>query len=1042
MLVHLVFSIFVALLPALLPAQWAVDLTYTRNWLEATPVSDNNTTTPERKLLKQHLDNLKKSGITEATALAAGVFSTEDPVEIARLLGWRNPATELGPALVFPFHEPDGTPMLYTRADGTQAQVVAIKPDRPRLDPNRNNRPIKYESPIGCGNRSYIPRGISMIDLRVHRPSLSVPAPETPPAAQAAPEAQAARRRRSTGRRLLVVEGIKKCLRLYQDGQLVVAINGTWGWTVRPPDDAEPRQPGQLRDLIPDIINLVLANRDIYLLMDSDAHTSAQRHQPVEEFARALQGRGARAYDVVLPLLAGMEKTGADDYLQAPGMTLANLEALINQAREIRQRPQYQGAGGAGNQYEIRAGAVYRLHHTANGPVPVRLCNFSASIVGEVLRDDGQEQTLQLELEGRLETGEVLPAVRILTEDFNGMTWPLRLWGGRPNISADHGAHSHLRSAIQALSGDYPRRVVHMNTGWTSIRERVGDQLRERPAFLHAGGAIGAEGVEVDLEAPLDKFRLPDPPTGEALKKDVRASLRLLDLAPDRVSFPSLASVYRVLLGAVDYSLHISGKSGIFKTEFAALLQRHFGVELGVGNMPASWTSTANSLESTAFLLKDVVMVVDDYTPGEGRVDLQKMLEAANRLFRGIGNRSGRWRCWQDGSLRRPRFPRALIVSTGEDVPPGHSLRARFLPLPLVLGDITSEKLSACQRDADDGLYAGAMAGYVAWLQPQYGSINLKAAIAALRMPAEGNQHSRTPTLLSNLSIGLEYLLRFALEVGAIDESQAEGLRRRGAAAFRAAATEQTEGLQEADPAIRFLRLLVACLASGTAHLEGPDGGPPKDPHVWGWTPGGQPRPGSRMVGWVDREDVYLQPEAALAVVQHLAGAHNSSIPVSESTLWKRLKEGGYLASWDKNRKRNKIRKDIGGVRARSVLHLQATTLHPVEEPAEDNNDDNSGDDLGGGGRQEGNVSPAPEPSTPVEDKPATTATTATSAFSATQVQEPDVVVETATCGRCGDRPEKTGHNDHMDEAGLVAVVAASVGGSEKPATKHDSTSK
>jgi hypothetical protein len=1010
-------------------------------------MSENSTPSTERKLLSQHLDDLRRSGITEATARAVGLYSVDDPAEVARLLGWGRPAVELGPCMVFLYFEPDGSPMMYRRADGTLGQVLRLKPDHPRLDPARNNRPVKYEQPLGCPNRLYIPLGTDPAALRSASPSGSASAPPGAPAAgQAPPEAPANRRGRprrtaTSPRQLLVVEGEKKALRLYQEGLLVVAIGGTWNWTTRPPDDAEARQPGQLRELIADLCNLELAGRDVYLCFDSDAHINAQRHQPVEELARALAARGARVFDVVLPHLPGMEKTGPDDYLMAVG--LPGLLALVNQAREIRQRPQYQGAGGADNLYEVRAGATYWLHHTANGPVPVRLCNFSAAIVGEILRDDGQEQTLQFELEGRLETGEALPRVRVLTDDFDAMHWPLRIWGGRPNISAGHGARDHLRSAIQTLSGDYTRRVVHMNTGWAPIRGQVGDQHRERFAFLHAGGAIGAEGVEVNLDAPLDKFRLPEPPTGEALVKAVRASLNLLNLAPDRVSFPGVAAVFRAILGQVDFSLHISGKSGIYKTEYAALLQRHFGVELGVGNLPAAWTSTANSLESTAFLLKDVVMLVDDYAPGEGRVDLQKMQQAADRLFRGVGNRSGRGRCRTDGSLRLPRFPRALVISTGEDLPPGHSLRARFLPLPLVEGDITSAKLSACQRDADEGLFAGTAAGFIAWLQPQYGTINLKDAIAKLRPELSTGQHARTPTLVANLTLGLEYLLRFALEVGAIDEARAEELRRRGAAGFDVAVAEQTEGLQEADPAIRFVSLLEACLASGAAYLENPNGGPPENPHTWGWTSGGQPRPGARMVGWLDGPDVYLQPEAALAVVQQLAHAHNSLIPVGESTLWKRLKEGGYLASWDSTRKRNKVRKDIGGVRGRYILHLHTATLHPaegMEDDAEDVNDDIPGDDSEGNNQAEINSSPAPARDSLMVGV-ATSVRPTISPEPTTLVQENVGVNETDHRGRSGPDHRQTGQTGHTGAFGLVAGLAASAEVSGKRATEADGAS-
>jgi hypothetical protein len=42
----------------------------------------------------------------------------------------------------------------------------------------------------------------------------------------------------------------------------------------------------------------------------------------------------------------------------------------------------------------------------------------------------------------------------------------------------------------------------------------------------------------------------------------------------------------------------------------------------------------------------------------------------------------------------------ALIVSTGEDLPPGHSVLARVLVVEVCRGDVNREVLTDCQRDA------------------------------------------------------------------------------------------------------------------------------------------------------------------------------------------------------------------------------------------------------------------------------------------------------------------------------------------------------
>jgi hypothetical protein len=67
---------------------------------------------------------------------------------------------------------------------------------------------------------------------------------------------------------------------------------------------------------------------------------------------------------------------------------------------------------------------------------------------------------------------------------------------------------------------------------------------------------------------------LPASPTGAELKGAIRASLAVLDLAPDRVTVPTLGAVWRSVLDATDFSVFIYGATGRFKTALASLLAR------------------------------------------------------------------------------------------------------------------------------------------------------------------------------------------------------------------------------------------------------------------------------------------------------------------------------------------------------------------------------------------------------------------------------------------------------------------------------------
>src|SRR5262249_18154449 len=78
----------------------------------------------------------------------------------------------------------------------------------------------------------------------------------------------------------------------------------------------------------------------------------------------------------------------------------------------------------------------------------------------------------------------------------------------------------------------------------------------------------------------LARYVLPAPPVGDKLRDAIRASLRVLDLAPDGITAPLLGAVYRAVLAPADYALHLCGPTGAGKSELAALCQQHSGAGL------------------------------------------------------------------------------------------------------------------------------------------------------------------------------------------------------------------------------------------------------------------------------------------------------------------------------------------------------------------------------------------------------------------------------------------------------------------------------
>ncbi len=583
---------------------------------------------------------------------------------------------------------------------------------------------------------------------------------------------------------------------------------------------------------------------------------------------------------------------------------------------------------------------ICRKRFFPHGPAKVPVCNFVARIVDETQHDDGLERRVVLGVEGRLSSGRLLPRIEVAAEQFSRPEqWVVPQWGSDAIVWP--GESRSLPAAIQSLSENKTRRVVYGHVGWRNIEGTW--------SYLHADGAVGPEGcqqsITVDLPTSLRHYKLPETAEDDDLLRAVRASLGFLRVAPEWITFPLLAAVYRAVLGPVDLSLFLVGASGSFKSELTALQQQHFGAGFSRTSLPGNWASTANALEAMAFVAKDAVFVIDDFAPGGAPQDVARLHREAQRVLRAQGNQTGRNRLTAEASLRPERHPRGMIVSSGEDLPRGHSIRARTFVVEVERSDISVERLTQCQHDAGAGLYAQSLAGFLRWLAPHYEAMreSWRPRIEKLRRTAQNAaQHARMPGNVAELFVGFETFLRFACEVGAITSDDADGLRGRCWRALDQAVARQTNEQDTEEPAQQFVRLLTSLLATRRVHLASKCGQVPDDmPGAWGWekltpgqTTGGEDdrwRPNGKQIGWIDGRDVYLDPEASYAEVQRFAQEQGASLAVSATTLRKRLNEHGHLKSIDKPRKTLTVRRMLHG-RQHKVLHFDVATLAGEDE--------------------------------------------------------------------------------------------------------------
>src|SRR5579864_12415 len=344
--------------------------------------------------------------------------------------------------------------------------------------------------------------------------------------------------------------------------------------------------------------------------------------------------------------------------------------------------------------YQIRKGEMVRREERNDGKVRlISIANFTARIVRDVLTDEEGEASRRFIIEA--ETGCQRLSVTVTAAEFCRKRWILEKLG--PAAICYPGEQQHVRAAIQSLSGTVQREYVYTRPGWRKHQDGW--------IYVHGGVSLGAAGpcndISVEFPSALQLYRLNPVAEATQIRKAVRASLRFLSVAPDRITWPLLAAVYRAPLGKVDFSLFLAGRSGVFKTALAALCQQYFGAEMEARSLPGHFGSTANALEEMACMARDCLVVVDDFVPvGEGDTGVQV---TAERLFRAAGNRQGRGRITSDGRLRRPRPPQALLLATGEAVPKGMSLRARMLIVEVRSGEVNQPVLSEYQDAGSKG---------------------------------------------------------------------------------------------------------------------------------------------------------------------------------------------------------------------------------------------------------------------------------------------------------------------------------------------------
>lgn len=586
-------------------------------------------------------------------------------------------------------------------------------------------------------------------------------------------------------------------------------------------------------------------------------------------FLAAVLARGAsvQAQIKLSPLLKGL-KTDFDRALRE------------FQARRASKRAAQEEAASSsfGSEYSVDGGRLCVCRASQHGTSLVPLCNFTARIVEEHSRTDGEQEELVFAIEGELDTGEPLPRISIGPAEFLKGTWPVERWGASARISADRDAPRHLAAAILTLSRAQ-KISVQVCTGW--IKLGAG-----RWGFAHAGGLVSADAfvpVDVRLEDDLSGYRLPD----EVIELDqaARAIEEFVDLVPGGSGLLLLAAVFRAPLFSarpVRGVVYLVGASGSYKTTAAMLVQSFFGA---FKDPPASWFDTPAALERAAFAAKDCLVVIDDIAPKSGDSN-DEVRAKASRVIRAIGNQKGRRRMHADMTAQREFPPRALVISTGEDMPHEESIIARCMVIPFVREHVRLKALTALQREA--WRFPTLMRAYLAWLAPRYDAIEFElGALVDLLVPSLPSAHARTGQLVAEVLAGLELYLRFATESGLMSAENAARWRVDALAAAKSALEGQGGAQTSADPVRRYLEVVAELVHVGRLHMARGGKADTLDPR--------------RPSVWCENKAIYLLPNEVFREAVEAMRQAGQPMALTQQELHKRLVDRG-IAVPDKDR--------------------------------------------------------------------------------------------------------------------------------------------
>jgi len=644
-------------------------------------------------------------------------------------------------------------------------------------------------------------------------------------------------------------EGAKKADAAATHGLCCINLSGVWGFKSKNIFGGVT--------VSADMDDIALADRECTIAFDSDIIDKAEVKQAMERLAEHLLRRKAIVYIVRLASGLDDKKVGLDDYLLTH--TVEQLEAL----REL-----YEAEDEPVRNYECREAGVGYKNEDGQWqpiiPVPTSIVSMEMEAEGEaganytllVQTDDGN-RALHL-------TASQMADGRSLRAAFLAV-----------GIALVPRREHHVAPALLATSGDYARIRLYHRIGWAK-----GNYI-----------APGQEPKGVKVSLPHRVFAN----LGTGKPDDARESmLGLLAAMPEEQTTIAVAHAFLAPLSRpagldrYKYALHITGRTGTFKTSFACCLMALWAGEDWVMQPILKWGegATNNAIVAHAAHLADSLILIDNFKPSTGGGS-----RAFIGLIHNIVEGAEKERLTRTSQLRQSREIHAWPLTTGEDVPREDAASmARMLVMHFTWPGGHNAKLAQAQAKAAH--LPALMRSWIAWIKANPETVKALGETMERRRDrwAQWLMVYRPKTinilrLATNLSMQEIAWEAMSLcdDLQFITNRRAE-VHRRG---LEQIALEMGAATAESLEANVWLGALSDLAGSGVAYMRGLNGSVPVP----------TPDRTTKAIGWQDDDFLYLLPTITHDLIRESLRRAGQPLNVSATTLYKQLKSLGALAA-------------------------------------------------------------------------------------------------------------------------------------------------